>query len=340
MTQTKTLRIKNPGDLLAAVPGFLGFHPRDSVVLLTTGSASNPFHARVDLPDDVDEVDELVAHLVRVSRRAGTDQVAVVIYSDDRGLADVVMGMLENDLADAGVAVVIGVRADGERWFCLAGCAGDCRPEGTSYDVSTHPITVEAVVEGRVVHDSREALRDSLVGTDLEEIEAVTDAMEVAVARMEAAGRHPLGPDNPAGLREHLVQEGRWLQHRVRRFVRDRQRLDTHDVGRLLVAIVRIDVRDVAWCEITRPDARAYVDLWTDVVRRSPHAALPAPASLLAFAAWLSGDGALAWCAVDRAQEADPGYSLAALVAQTLACAMPPSAWTPLTPDMLSLFAG
>ena len=340
MTETKTLRIKNPGDLLAAVPGFLGFHPRDSVVLLTTGAARNPFHARVDLPDDIDEVDDLVAHLVRVSRRAGTDQVAVVIYTADRALADVVMVMLETDLADVGVAVVMGVRADGERWFWLAGSMGDCAGEGTPYDVSTHPITVEAVVDGRVVHDSREALRDSLVGTDLDEIEAVTDAMEVALARMQAAARHPLGPENPSGLRDHLVQEGRWLQHRVRRFVDDRRRLDAHDVGRLLVAIVRIDVRDVAWSEITRPDARVHVDLWADVVRRSPHAALAAPAALLAFAAWLSGDGALAWCAVDRSQEADPGYSLAALVAQTLACAMPPSAWEPLTPDMLSLFAG
>jgi hypothetical protein len=340
MTETKTLRIKNPGDLLAAVPGFLGFHPRDSVVLLTTGAALNPFHARVDLPDDIDDVDELVAHLVQVSRRAGTDQVAVVIYTADRALADVVMVMLETDLAEAGVAVIIGVRADGARWFCLAGCVGDCVGEGTPYDVSTHPITVEAVVEGRVVHDSREALRDSLVGTDLDEIEAVTDAMEVALTRMQAAARHPLGPENPSGLRDHLVQEGRWLQHRVRRFVNDRQRLDAHDVGRLLVAIVRIDVRDVAWSEITRPEARVHVDLWTDVVRRSPHAALAAPAALLAFAAWLSGDGALAWCAVDRSQEADPGYSLAALVAQTLACAMPPSAWEPLTPEALTLFAG
>jgi hypothetical protein len=340
MTHTKTLRIKNPGDLLAAVPGFLGFHPRDSVVLLTTGAARNPFHARVDMPGDHGEVDGLVAHLVEVSRRAGTDQVALVVYSDDAAMADALVPALEADLAEAGVAVLIGVRADGERWFCLAGCVGGCVAEGTPYDVSTHPITVEAVVEGRVVHDSREALRDSLVGTDLDEIEAVTDAMEVALERMQAAGRHPLGPENPSGLRAYLVQEGRWLQHRIRRFVQDRNRLDTHDVGRLLVAMVRIDVRDVAWTEITRPDARVHVDLWTDVVRRSPPAALPAPASLLAFAAWLAGDGALAWCAVDRAQEADPGYSLAALVAQTLACAMPPSAWEPLTPEMLSLFAG
>ncbi len=340
MTDTKTLRIKNPGDLLAAVPGFLGFHPRDSVVLLTTGAAANPFHARVDLPNDIDEVDELVQHLVQVSRRAGTHQVAVVIYTADRALADVVMVMLETDLAAAGVDVAIGGRADGERWFCLTGCPGDCVAEGTPYDVSTHPITVAAVVEGRVVHDSREALRDSLVGGDPDEVERVAEAMDVGMDRFEAASRHPLGPPAPEAARAHLVQEGRWVQHRVRRFVEDRQRLDAHDVGRLLVALASVEVRDVAWSEITRATARAHVDLWRDVVRRSPLVALAAPAALLAFAAWLSGDGALAWCAVDRSQEAEPDYSMAALVAQTLACAMPPSAWEPLTPDMLSLFAG
>lgn len=340
MTETKTLRIKNAGDLLAVVPGLLGFHPRDSVVLLTTGRAAQPFHARVDLPDGPDQVGDVVDDLVRVAGRAGTDEVAVVLYSHDAAVADAVITALEEGLAAVGVSVGIGVRADEERWFCMVGCLGDCVPEGTPYDVATHPLTVAAVVEGRVVHDSREALRDSLVGTDLDEIERVTDAMEVALARMQAAGRHPLGPENTTGLRAHLVQEGRWIQHRVRRFVQDRRRLDSHDVGRLLVAVIPIEVRDVAWSEITRGEARAHVDLWRDVVRRCPHAALAPPAALLAFAAWLSGDGALAWCAVDRSQEADPGYSLAGLVAQTLSCAMPPSAWQPLTPDMLTLFAG
>lgn len=340
MTETKTLRIKNPGDLLAAVPGLLGFHPRDSVVLMTVGAAEHPCHARIDLPTDVDDVDGVVAELVQVARKVGADQVALVLYSHDAEVADLLAVTLDAELAADGVAVPIAVRADGERWYSLEGWPGDDSQEGTPYDVSTHPITVAGVVEGRVVHDSREAMRDSLVGTDLEEVEAVTAAMEVALTRMQAAGRHPLGPDNPSGLRAYLVQEGRWLQHRIRRFVEDRQRLDTHDLGRMLVAMVRIDVRDVAWTEITRADARVHVDLWSDVVRRSPHAALPAPASLLAFAAWLSGDGALAWCAVDRAQEADPGYSLAGLVAQTLTCALPPSVWEPMGPESLSLFAG
>jgi len=54
-----------------------------------------------------------------------------------------------------------------------------------------------------------------------------------------------------------------------------------------------------------------------------------APAALLGFAAWLAGNGALAWCAVDVAEEAEPGYPLAALLASTLAGAVPPAVWQP-----------
>jgi hypothetical protein len=89
-----------------------------------------------------------------------------------------------------------------------------------------------------------------------------------------------------------------------------------------------------------RENADVHVDLWRDVVRRSPEDLVAAPAALLGFAAWLAGDGALAWCAVDRAQQAEPGYGLAGLLAQALAGGVPPSAWRPLGPDTLSLFAG
>jgi hypothetical protein len=45
---------------------------------------------------------------------------------------------------------------------------------------------------------------------------------------------------------------------------------------------------------------------------------LPAPACLLAFAAWRAGDGVLARIAVQRALAADPGYPLATLVQQLI----------------------
>ena len=61
------------------------------------------------------------------------------------------------------------------------------------------------------------------------------------------------------------------------------------------------------------------------LVRRSPRDLLPGPASLLAFAAWQHGDGALAWCAIDRCLEVDPDYSLAHYVAEVLNHAVPPN---------------
>ena len=50
-------------------------------------------------------------------------------------------------------------------------------------------------------------------------------------------------------------------------------------------------------------------------------------AALLAWAAWQSGDGALAWCALDRCDEVDPAYGLSALIAEALERAVPPSVW-------------
>ena len=86
-------------------------------------------------------------------------------------------------------------------------------------------------------------------------------------------------------------------------------------------------MRDAAWSPLRRSQAHGHVAFWTDVVRRTPDPLVPAPAALLAFAAWQAGQGALAWCAVDRCLEVEPAYSLAELVARILIEAVPPQSW-------------
>jgi hypothetical protein len=81
----------------------------------------------------------------------------------------------------------------------------------------------------------------------------------------------------------------------------------------------------------------AHLRLWTDVVRRATPAYLPAPASLLAFTAWQSGEGALANIAIDRALAADPEYSLAKLLRDIMDAGVPPSAArVPMTPEQVA----
>ena len=76
---------------------------------------------------------------------------------------------------------------------------------------------------------------------------------------------------------------------------------------------------------------------WTDLVRRAQPGYAAAPASLLAFTAWQSGDGALANIALDRALADTPGYSMALLLQEALDAGMPPSAATlPMTPEQVA----
>lgn len=335
MSELQPVRAKGLADLLALVPGLLGFHPEASVVVLTIGAAVQPFHARVDLPRDPVAVEELARHLTGVATRSGVTRLACVLYTGDAGLAETFGAELDEQLREADVDLVCVIRADGRRWWPLGG-----HPDapGEPYDVSSHPFMAQAVLDGTPVLGSRRELAGTLVGTDPAATARVCDLAEEVVARLSVVLQAPLG--RRAG-RHHLGIEGYWVRHRVCRFLDDGRWLDEHDVARLATVIsISVEVRDVAWAEMQHANAARHVDLWRDVVRRVPAHLRAAPAALLGFAAWLSGDGALAWCAVDCAQAAEPDYSLAGLLSDALVRAVPPSAWQPIPREELTLFGG
>ncbi len=310
-----TFTARSSEDLVALAPQVLGFHPADSVVLMTFGGGEN-FHARVDLPDGEDDQLAVVDMLRTVIARHRVRQVALLLYTDDPWAAatfhDAVVPRLQGD----GVEVVDVLRVADGRFHD----AGEPDDPGRPYDFRAHRFTAEQVVRGRVVHDSREQLAAGLRLVD------AGDALAVA----EAAAR--------ADLDHEPAEHGRWIQRTVRRHLRTGRRLRADDAGRLLLLVSAPALRDVAWAEISRHFAAAHVELWRDLVRRCPPDLLPAASSLLAFAAWLHGDGALAWCALDRCDEVDPDYAMAACVRDLLDGAVPPSAWTPITQGDLIVF--
>jgi hypothetical protein len=77
-----------------------------------------------------------------------------------------------------------------------------------------------------------------------------------------------------------------------------------------------------------------YLRLWTDLTRRARPGYVAPAASLLAFAAWQCGNGALANIALERALADDPQYSMARLLRGVLDAAVPPRlARLPMTPQ-------
>src|SRR4051812_26119657 len=148
MTDLHAVRATGPADLLALVPGVLGFHPADSVVVMTIGDAVHTFHARIDLPADPVELDQVARHVTQVAVRNGVWSLALLAYTEDAGLADAVVAGVGGSLSGAGIDVVCAVRADGARWWSLLHPAD--RGAGTPYDVGSHPLMAQAVVDGTV----------------------------------------------------------------------------------------------------------------------------------------------------------------------------------------------
>lgn len=291
-----------PEDLLAAVPIVLGFQPRDSLVMLTFG-AVHPFHARVDLPPrgDPAALDETADVMLAPAVDNDVGLVAFVLYTDDELLARRLGRLLADRFRAADVPVLDCLRAHAGRWWPALRDDGRVPEGGAPYDPATHPFRAQAVFNGLVTLDSREELAAS-VAADPAAVAAVERALADVASLDEAA-----------------------LAELVERGLADVTTLAPAEIAALLLTLPQR--HEAARLSMTRERAREHVALWTGVVRSAPEPLVAEPAALLGLAAWLSGHGALAWCAVDRCLAAEPRHALGEMVAAVLAEAVPPQRW-------------
>jgi hypothetical protein len=68
--------------------------------------------------------------------------------------------------------------------------------------------------------------------------------------------------------------------------------------------------------------------VWSGLLRRAPDRHVPDTAAVTAFCAWQAGDGALAWCALDRCFNVEADHRLGRCLAECLTRAVPPAAWS------------
>ena len=303
-----TLTARSPEDLLALAPVVLGFHPSESIVMLTFGAVA-PFHARVDLPRSAAEVVEAVDLLVTPARRHGVQRVVILVYGTDRVMSRRLWAGLGDGFGAVGIEVIDALRVEEERWYPLVGRDRRAQTSGVAYDVSAHPFLVQAVVDGRVTHGSRAALARTLAP----DVDATRRLAALVDCRTSPVDR---------------LSEGVWIESMLTAHLTEERLPDDAQLARLLVALSDGRLRDAAWSTLSRERGRAAVGWWTHALTRCPADLSAAPAALLAWASWLHGNGALAWCALDRCEEVEPGYDLARLVADLLERAHPPTQWT------------
>ncbi|GGO94127.1 hypothetical protein GCM10011584_34450 [Nocardioides phosphati] len=288
---TTTLTLKNPADVIAAVPHIIGFQPTDSLVAVGIGGMS----ARIDHPHNSGDLIESCIALGSAFRKHPSP-VMLVSFTDTASDAEdalTCIGAMVEDVAP--VLARIHVTSTGE-WF------DHVTETGGRVTLADHDrIAVEAAWIGAAAPvASREALAVSLAG-DTAPVAALLDATRIRDTKTETA----------------------WITSRINEFLTTGDHLSDDDAAHLLVALANVEFQYAAARLLTKANARQMVDLLRDLTRRAPDRVRPAAALLLGLAAWMQGHGALAWVAYEAADDA--GHPIAKFIAHVLRDAIRPT---------------
>lgn len=304
------ITLSGVSDTLAAIPHLLGFHPTDSVVLLTGNGTSLGRTMRGDLPPE---------HLVDV---VAVDMTAPLTDDDVSSALLVIIGGAEDgdrlphiqlveavrrEVAALGISDVAAYWAPeiaaGARYHCY----DDSEDTGPVSDPDSSVLGAEMASRGHVTYGSRAELA-ALLAPDSEP--RVAHRAELIEARRAAStGAWPLE------RRVAAVRDGLSAARRGALALPDNQ------IATLAIALADARVRDACLATALPPDsdrANAAAALWQELTRSLPAPERAIPACLAGYAAYMRGDGALAAIALRAALDADPDHVLAGLLDRAL----------------------
>ncbi len=335
----------NPQELLGLIPYLIGFRPDESFVLLLFTDRRLLLSARLDLAP-AGQAASLAGYCRSLATAHGATGAVAVVFSDRFDAAVELLDRWSAAWSRSGSGPRGGRRrrrrdpcplfdalyADGRRWWSRRAAPGRDRDEGHPYDPRASNTAATAVLAGLPALSSRAELERRVAGPP--------DPDRPALAALAARTVRDLDPlDRPARqslltamimdlLADGADSDGSGSDGSGS----DGQGSSDDHCARLAVLAADVTIRDVAWSMITTERADDHTDLWSRVARRTIDRYALGPLGLAGFAAWISGQGALMNCCIERAESIDPGYRMIELLSEIGRRGVPPAVWRELGP--------
>ncbi len=318
-TQRADFELNRPGALIAALPAILGFVPEKSLVLVSLEGGGMGSVLRADLSEDLPDRIEQLAEVAAAAR----PDAAIVVLVDNEGAQCPVCNEEYRELCDAlsdalaryGIrryaAHVVDRVAAGGRWHCVDGCGAG----GPIDDPAASPLAAAAVLEGRRLYARRADLQ-AVIASDPARSAALAAAVEKAAKARAAACEA-----DPAGRSRRDIELAMDAAARVI----DGQGLGDAEVALLGCALVDVRVRDTLYALAVAETADAAEALWSVLSRLLPPPWRVEALVLLAFSAYVRGDGPLAGVSLEAALRCDPQHRMAGMLDQALQSGLRPN---------------
>lgn len=317
--------VKTPHDLLAAVPFLIGYHPTNSLVLISVKHDALEMAMRIDYP--VNPPDGTYQLLASHLKRDQAEAALIIAYepSDARSGEAVLKSMSEAiNALEIPIRELMLIR-DG-RWRSLLCKDSSCCPEsGTALeDFQSSRIAAEQVANGKILPFTNvESLGDSIAAISLADDFNWNSLVLKFGIQSDDPELNPKQRDGAEAI--HLLADF---------YIQSNGCSDLDLKARVLGRLSDIQVRDYALGCHDQDSIEAYFSMWRDLLRIAPKKFVAPVASLLAALAYEKGDGALAHRALDRAIEDDPEYSLSRLLRRVFSSGWPPNGFAQLRSEL------
>lgn len=324
--------LTSPHDLLAAIPFLIGYHPTDSLVIVSLKEECVGMAMRVDYPtleasNTPEAFDALVYHLVREGAQ-GALVVAYVPEGRDDGVE--ILENISTSLARAEIAIRESLLISGRRWRSVLCSDQDCCPtEGNELpEISSSRIAVEQVADGRPMpYGTCEAMADSITALPL--ANDVDFVAQVEECRIDPESDQ-INNAQRNGALAVLDLASRFIAGSLGRDIASDQKLSALVLG----SLSDIQVRDFALGSHEDASLETYWSMWRYLLRIAPAGFVAPVGSLLGALSYEKGEGALAQRCLDRALSDDPSYSLAALLRRVFTAGWPPESFGAMRRDL------
>ena len=317
--------LTSPHDLIAAVPFLIGYHPVDSLVVVSVKDNCIGMAMRVDYPIDLPTAayDLLAAHL---QREGSTGALLVAYVPSGRSDGEVVLGDLSAALQRIDLKVDESLLIqDGRYRSTICSDVQCCPVNGREVPaIDSSRIAMEHVVAGRAMpYANLEALTESISALVIAGDEKWISRVDKFKVPEKSDDLTKLQRDGATAVID-LAGE----------FALGRGGEDLELVARVIGRLSDIQVRDFALGTHTEEDIDNFFLMWRHLMRMAPTGYVAPIASLFAALAYESGDGALAHRALDRALADSNGYSLALLLRRVFTAGWPPESFAAMRREL------
>lgn len=317
--------LTSANDLITAIPFLIGFHPTNSIVLISVKEGAIGLAMRIDLPERLmsEQIDLLAHHFLQDQSEAA---LLVAYMPESRDDGDSILISLGAGLLRNGVDIQESIVVQSNRYRSIICRDENCCPPGGKAmpEISESEIAAEHVVAGiPMPYESISQLIETLS----------PDPASLALSWVSEVSTFAIDEDGAdvGALRRDGVETMDLLLDDFRMGYGARNRTL---VARMIGRMSDLQVRDYAMGVHSEDTYDIYFTMWREVLPLAPIGFVAPIACIVAAMAYEAGDGAMAQKALDRALEDDEHYQLAALLRRVFNAGWPPESFAAMRAEL------